>query len=258
MDAREFKLLIDLHKNRDRLGPGSSEETRKALSFLKLDEDKKIKIADIGCGTGAQTLTLAQNTNSNITAIDIFPEFLKRLKSRAEKLNLSNRITVEKGAMEKFPNKKREFDVIWSEGAIYIMGFENGIKAWKPRLKPGGYLVVSDICWFTKSRPEDLDDYWDREDVEIATVGEKMTLLEKHGYSSLAYFRLPDYCWLEEYYAPLENYFQQFLIEHNHSDKARDIVKQVKQEIELYQKYKEYYGYGFFIAKKGRARNSAL
>ncbi|MGE5484827.1 MAG: hypothetical protein ACM3X4_07420 [Ignavibacteriales bacterium] len=37
------------------------------------------------------------------------------------------------------------FDLIWSEGAIYIMGFGNGLTAWKPLLRRGGYVVVSEL-----------------------------------------------------------------------------------------------------------------
>ncbi|MGX7084319.1 class I SAM-dependent methyltransferase [Facklamia languida] len=29
---------------------------------------------DIGCGTGGQTITLAKNTASQITAVDMFPQ----------------------------------------------------------------------------------------------------------------------------------------------------------------------------------------
>ncbi len=46
----EIELIIDLHKNSERQGQGSENETLKALDFMHLPNDRKIKIADIGCG----------------------------------------------------------------------------------------------------------------------------------------------------------------------------------------------------------------
>ena len=35
-------------------------------------------------------------------------------------------------SMEDLPFESSYFDLIWSEGAIYNIGFEKGIKTWKP------------------------------------------------------------------------------------------------------------------------------
>lgn len=253
MDKEEFQLLVNFHKDNKRQGPGSSRATKRALSFLGMDEKKKLEIADIGCGTGSQTITLAKNTNSHITAVDLSYDFLEKLKTRAGDLNLDHQITTRENSMDNLPFETKNFDIIWSEGAIYIMGFENGIRYWKKFLKNEGYLVVSDICWFTNSRPLELEKYWNQEDVEISTPAQKLQLFEENGCSPIAYFQLPEYCWLKEYYKPIEDNFQSFLAAHNYSKTARAIVDQMKQEIEMYNKYKKYYGYGFFIAKKRRS-----
>lgn len=81
----ELKLIIDLHLNSERQGPGSNEATLKALGFLNLSGNKLLKVADIGCGSGGQTITLAQNLNAHITAVDLFPEFLNELDYKAKK-----------------------------------------------------------------------------------------------------------------------------------------------------------------------------
>ena len=78
----ELELIIDLHKNSDRQGPGSENDTLKALGFLNLPTDQHLKVADIGCGSGGQTLTLAKKIKGQITAVDLFPEFLDELNER--------------------------------------------------------------------------------------------------------------------------------------------------------------------------------
>ena len=73
----DFELLIDLHKDGIRQGPGSEYHTRLALQLSGLDgRSEQLNIADIGCGTGASALVLASTLNAEIKAVDLFPEFL--------------------------------------------------------------------------------------------------------------------------------------------------------------------------------------
>ena len=37
---------------------------------------------------------------------------------------------------------KESFDIIWSEGSIYAIGFEKGLTDWKKFIKTNGYLAV--------------------------------------------------------------------------------------------------------------------
>ncbi len=246
----EIELIIDLHKDAERQGPGSTFETIKALNLIGANKNKNLKIADIGCGSGAQTITLAQNTNGQITAVDIFPKFLEKLDNKAKELGLQNRITTLRKQMEDLPFKNEEFDIIWSEGAIYNMGFKTGIKKWKPYLKTGGFLAVSEISWITNSRPQELEKYWNDEYPQIDTVANKIRILEENGYLPVAHFILPQYCWIDNYYSPMKNRFSAFLAKHKNSELAKNIVDFGTEEIKIYKKYKDYYSYGFYIAKK--------
>lgn len=56
----ELNLICEYFSNLERQGPGSPEVTLKALSFIDYLTDKS-HIADLGCGTGGQTMVLAQN-----------------------------------------------------------------------------------------------------------------------------------------------------------------------------------------------------
>lgn len=68
-----LELIIECHRDNERQGPGSEDATLKALSYISY-LNEKTKILDIGCGTGGQTITLAKNTASQITAVGMFPQ----------------------------------------------------------------------------------------------------------------------------------------------------------------------------------------
>jgi len=195
----EIELLIDLHKNAKRQGPGSDEDTLKALSFIPIKTGQFLKVADIGCGSGAQTIALAQNIEGHITAIDLFPEFLDKLNSKSKELGLQNRITTLEKSMVDLPFAYEEFDIIWSEGAIYIIGFEAGIKKWKEYLKSGGYLAISEITWTTNSRPKEIEEHWNKEYPQIDTASNKIKIIEENGFSPVGYFYLPVSSWIDNY-----------------------------------------------------------
>ncbi len=246
----ELELLIDFHKDAKRQGPGSTKDTLRALSFMEMEKNKPLKVADIGSGTGAQTITLAQNIEGKITAVDLFPEFLTKINAKAKEKGLEDKIITLEKSMEKLPFDSEEFDIIWSEGAIYIMGFEAGIKSWQEYLKPGGYIALSEITWLTSSRPEEIEEYWDNEYPEIDTASNKIRILEENNFSPVGYFVLSEESWMENYYKPMEERFDDFLSKYNNSETAKNLVKFEKEEIKKYKKYKIYLSYGFYIAKK--------
>ena len=246
----DFNLICDFFSHLAQQGPGSPAETIKALSFIgELPADAKI--ADIGCGTGRQTQTLAENTTVDIVAVDVFPGMIGGLNDRVKRLGLENRITGLVASMDNLPFSENEYDLIWSEGAIYNIGFEKGIREWKKYLKPGGFLVVSEATWFRGNRPEAIEKYWiDAGYAEIDTVSVKISQLEQAGYVPVASFNLPESCWLDSYYKPITEFSGQFLIRNNNSEQAKWLIDNLAQEIAYYEKYKEYYGYTFFIAQK--------
>jgi SAM-dependent methyltransferase len=195
---------------------------------------------------------LAQELDATLTAVDFLPEFLQTLNTKAVTLGLEDRIATLCAPMEDLPLASESLDVIWSEGAIYNMGFEAGISSWHRLLKRGGKLIVSEITWLTADRPGALQSHWDTEYPEVALASEKLGILEQHRYCPEAYFFLPRHCWIDHYFRPLQGRFHAFLAQYereNHS-LAKAIVEEQQQEIALYEQYQDYFSYGFYIAQK--------
>lgn len=245
-----LNLLIDLHIEADRQGPGGEAQTRRAIELSGLSNQRSLKVADIGCGTGASTLVLARELDAEITAIDFLPEFLEILKERAARSGLAGRITTHAGSMEALPFPDASLDAIWSEGAIYNVGFENGVREWRRFLKPGGVLAVSELTWLTAERPPELEAHWHGQYPEVGTASSKMAALERNGYAPAGYFVLPEHCWLDAYYRPMQRRFPAFLEAHGASDAAKAIVAAEELEIALYERHRAFVGYGFYIARK--------
>jgi SAM-dependent methyltransferase len=245
----DLELICDYYANLERQGPGSPEVTVKALSFVDGLNDNS-RIADIGCGTGGQTLVIAQHTPGKITGIDLFPVFIDLFNRNAENLNFQDRVKGIVGSMDNLPFQNEELDLIWSEGAIYNIGFEKGLTEWREFLKPGGYVAVSEASWFTERRPTEIEEFWMSEYPGIDTISNKVQQVQKAGYKPISTFILPDNCWTEHFYEPQVN-VQKIFLEKNADNKgAIEFIANQRHETQLYHKYKEYYGYAFFIGKK--------
>ena len=226
----ELKLICDFFSNMERQGPGSPDVTLKALSFIDNLTDKSL-IADIGCGTGGQTMVLAGHIPGQITGLDLFPGFIDIFNHNAKQAGL-------------------ELDLIWSEGAIYNIGFERGLNEWRRYLKPGGYIAVSESSWFTDERPAEINDFWVNAYPEIDTIPGQVAKIHKAGYLPVAKFILPENCWTEHYFAAKIEAQKIFLHKYAGNKIAEEFSSLQFDEEELYSKYKAFYGYTFFIAKK--------
>jgi len=245
----DVELICEYFSILERQGPGSPEVTKNALSFID-NLTSESKIADIGCGTGGQTMVIASLTSGHITGIDLFPTFIDLFNITSQKLNFQDRVNGIVCSMDTLPFENEELDLIWSEGAIYNIGFIRGINEWHKFLKAGGFIAVSEASWFTEERPPEIDEFWKHEYPEIDTISNKVSQMQKAGYIPIATFVLPESCWIEHFYVPQVSAQKSFLKKYAGSKIAEELVENQRHEAELYYKYKEYYGYVFYIGKK--------
>lgn len=245
----DLNLICNYFAGLERQGPGSPDVTTRALEFID-NLDSGSRIADLGCGTGGQTMTLARNTPGSITGIDLFPTFIGIFNTNAGKLGLGDRVKGITGSMDDLPFNDGELDLIWSEGAIYNIGFERGLREWRRYLRQGGFIAVTEASWFTETRPDEITRFWLDAYPGIDTVAVKVRQMQEAGYIPVATFILPETCWTDNFYKPQEIWQESFLRKHHGDDMAADFVANQRFEAQLYYRFREYYGYVFYIGKK--------
>ncbi len=245
----DINLICEFFASLERQGPGSPEMTKQALGFIDNLTDES-RILDLGCGTGGQTMVLAQHAPGQITGIDLFPAFIDLFNANAHSLNLQDRVKGVIGSMDNLPYREEELDLIWCEGAIYNIGFKRGIGEWRKFLKTGGYLAVTEASWFTSERPNEIDEFWKDTYPEIDTIPVKVAQMQEAGYIPVATFILPENCWIEHFYVPQVAAREAFLKKYPGNRTAEEFIAYQRHETELYYKYKQFYGYVFYIGKK--------
>jgi len=213
--------------DRDRFRKRLLKYTRKA--FKLLPELDKPRILDVGCGSGVPTIELARLSNGIVVGIDIDQSLLDKLNRKIVRECLSDRVETRKCSMFELDFPDESFEIIWVEGAVQAIGFEEGLKEWRRLLKPDGFLVVHD---------------------EIRTVPSNLEKTPGFGYELRDHFSLPVDAWWIEYYRPLENRIKELTERYNDNFEALKMLEKVQKEIDMVKRHPEEYTSAFYIMQK--------
>ena len=146
--------------------------------------------------------------------------------------------------------KNNTFDVIWSEGALYIMGFQNGLKRCHQLLKKNGYLVVTEAVLLVPTIPKPLQHFWDEMYPDIKDIESNIALIKNVGFELLAQFTLPKSSWINPYYSPMEKRIHELKKKYHDNNSALHVFEECEKEIRIFNTYSDYFGYEFFIMQK--------
>ena len=242
-----MRIFFEIHHDNPQEGPGDFTSTRRAFSLLK-DLPPLPHILDAGCGPGRQTFDLCRLTKGNIVAVDFHKPYVEALQRKSKALGLTQQITALLGDMRSFHFQPQTFDVIWSEGAIYHIGFKTGLAMWKPLLKKGGYVAVTEVAWLGSDAPDKLRAFWDSAYPQIQDIDGNIADLRAAGYQPQAHFTLPESAWWD-YYRAIEKRVLQMMEKYKNNSCALEVLETEMREIDLFREYSDYYGYVFFIAQ---------
>ena len=196
--------FYDLFAALPRQTVGSDASTRAALAWVRghLPRHRPPVVADFGCGTGRPTLILARALGCRITALDIRAQALERLTAAAARDGLAERIHPVRADLAAPPLAPDSLDLIWCEGAAFVLGVEQSCRAWAPLLRPGGWLVFSDLVWGA-APDQETRDFFTELGAAPPTRDGMLDAVRSAGLVPRHTFTLPDADWWDEYYVPL-------------------------------------------------------
>jgi SAM-dependent methyltransferase len=226
-----------------KLGPGADEETLRMLRFLPRRWFDLV--VDAGCGTGRQTLVLAKELNTLVHAVDNYEPFLEDLARRAKEMGVEHLVQLHCMDMEEIPGLFPPIDLLWSEGAAYNIGFAHALSAWASAVRPGGFVVVSELSWLRERVPAAVRDFFQTGYPKMRSIDENVTTARKNGYEVLATHTLPREAWVEGYYDVLEPRAKALV---DHPDQTvREFAAETLREIEIFGCSEDSYGYVFYV-----------
>ena len=251
MDAnpRLLEVFLDVQRGLPRQGPGSKQCTMKALGFCS-ELPHKPTVLDIGCGPGVQTMTLAEACSGRIIAVDTCDEYLDELRQRVRRANVADRVEVVNADMAELDLPEDSIDLIWCEGAAYIMGIPAALESWRPLLRGKAYLAFSELVWLEENPASSVTEFWRNEYPAMTSTRVVKEKIRRAGYELVGDFVLPDSAWWADYYAPLEAKLPSLLRKYTGDEEALSIINTTESEIDMRRRFCQSYGYQFFVARK--------
>jgi len=234
-----------------RQGAGDDEHTGKAFSLIADQFQGGGEILDVGCGKGVQTMALARLCPScRITATNIYQPFLDAVEEKIVAEGFGGRIKTVCASMDDLPFGTDSFDIIWAEGCSSIIGIEKALKYWKTLLKHGGYIVISDIFWFTSAPSDEVREFFDEFHPAMMTEEKGFEIINNAGLDLVGSFRLPTHVWEDSFYGPLREKFGALEEEFADNEMGQMVIEGLKRQTRLFERYPDEFGNTYLIMRK--------
>lgn len=240
MDAVE--VFWALHGDLPREGVGSDATTRTLLD-LAAPLPPSPRALDVGCGPGRASLVLA-GAGARVTAVDLHQPFLRRTRAAASAAGL--RVAVVQASMTALPHPDGVFDLLWCEGAAYLMGVDRALREWRRLLRPDGVLVLTDAVWTTADPCEEARGFWAaypgmRDEAALVRAARAA------GYDVLATHLLPDDDWTDEYHDPLAAAVEAWP---DPDAATAGVLAEVRREVEVRRAHRDEFGYLALVLRR--------
>jgi SAM-dependent methyltransferase len=126
------------------------EYHRDVIGWVGREATDRPRIVDLGAGSGTGSLALARELPaSQITGVDVSPEMLAHLRSRADAAGLGDRIRTVNADLDRPWPDLGPTDVIWAASSMHHMAEPgHALASAFNALRPGGLLVICELDSF--------------------------------------------------------------------------------------------------------------
>jgi SAM-dependent methyltransferase len=246
---RFWEVFFDIFEALPRQGPGNRASAARALGLCR-DLPPSPTILDMGCGIGCTTLHLAGLSPGVVVALDNHAPFVRRLSGTIAEHALSHRVRPLVGDMGAPPFAPESFDLVHSEGALYFIGVEIGLRLWRELLKPRGHVTFTEAIWRKADPPAELQAGWAQEYPQMTGVRENLAIIGRAGYEVLGHFTLPDEAWWDDFYTPMEERVGVLRPKYEADAEAIAVLESIGREVDLHRRYSDCYAYEFFVVRR--------
>lgn len=242
-------VFFRVHEGLPRQGPGNKACTARAMSLIP-SLPATPRVLDLACGSGMQTLHLAELLpTAFIIGVESHQPFVEEARRRIVAAAISERVDCLPGDMGDLDMPPESIDLIWCEGAAYIIGVERALSLWKPLLSDNGVVAFSDAVFLTDKLAKDVTDFWQAYP-DMQTVARRREQIVAWGYELLGDFVLPKEAWWDDYYKPMQANIDSLRNDWSDQPNLLNVLAAMESEITLFQNYADQYGYAFFVARK--------
>ena len=247
-NPRYWEIFFEIHTGLPREAPGDPVSAERALAMAP-DLGAEPTVLDLGCGPGSATALLAGRTGGRVVAVDLHAPFLGEVRDKAASEGVSSRVLPVHAGMDALPFGPGSFDLVWSEGALYNVGFGRGLEVSREVLKPRGTLAATEAVWLTPDPPAEAQAWWEAEYPGITSIGANIRVIEESGFGVLGHFTLPASAWWA-YYQPIEERLATLRERHREDPTALEVIDDAQIVVDMYRRFSDAYGYEVFVCRK--------
>jgi hypothetical protein len=88
-----------------------------------------------------------------------------------------------------------------------------------------------------------------RQTMDLARIS-PLAMIDKCGYVLMGNFTLPKSSWRDDFYTPMAARIAEVKKRYQHDQEVMEMMPYFQNEIEIYNKYSDYFSYEFFVMRK--------
>lgn len=144
IDPQLLPYVSELLSDLEELG-SDAEWITEVVAGLGITSDATV--VDLGCGKGAVAVEIAEEMNLRVMGIDLFSPFIDSCIAAATKHGVSKLCQFQVGNVLTMAEVVGQFDLAICSALGDVLGKpDETVRVLREYVKPGGFLVISDVC----------------------------------------------------------------------------------------------------------------